>query len=796
MMTAFRLPIAMPETDKGRLPEGKRAYQNGKTTVDDPHGDCEQTIHINLFFDGTNNNDDVRTPARWRDSTYKTHTNVARLFRACPTRPQQGIFSSYIAGVGTLFPELGEHTYSSSGKAFASGFAKRCAWGYTRVLNAVYQAMVPGDENGLIKDDEAAKICAKLDWNLGSSLLTAKEKHLGSLYDSLVRQCKRNRLVRKAYVNVFGFSRGAAGARVFVSKLINYWAKAGKLAGKIDYEVNFLGLFDTVASVGPPESFQSAVDLEYFDGHFWAAGGGALNIPAQVRRCVHFFSMHEQRMSFPLDSIRKGKSYPAGDSKLLEVPYPGVHSDVGGSYAPGDQGKSVKGEGHRLGKIPLHDMYIEALKVGVPLRLVDAKNDEDRMDANNMQDFAIDPAVAKAFNDWRATLPAIDGVEKALEFGLRQSLQWRALRARWHTGTYITNQGFYHYCAEPANKREDSKTPQQLRTDVDKARKADPVIQKLEQDSIQLKLQVQQLRDRAMFPQTTSQDMAGLTKRRALEAKIAANDAAIAARENELMAEAVGKNPADCRPGEGADDFVTNDRTDLLEAAEEFQLLLGYLHPELQPGLNVRKEMMARPAFSPIGAAERVANGFKYLAMPRAERPRTDSKLLVMVDDDILTKSAAVRGYWPIDDVLVEPAPEMILYLRATTAAKAVDDFALREKAAIELFDNYIHDSRAWFRVPNFHEYAPGGYGWARTFFVGDSKAVRHLGMSAKGVLDKVQDTALAVEREIDAAKDRAMRALGDAAGRAADAARDAVIDQGRKAMEKVIPSGFPMPRL
>ncbi|MCY1216410.1 hypothetical protein D3C81_1164520 [compost metagenome] len=39
-MSVFRLPKAMPETDKGRLPEGKRAYENGKTTVNDPLGSC------------------------------------------------------------------------------------------------------------------------------------------------------------------------------------------------------------------------------------------------------------------------------------------------------------------------------------------------------------------------------------------------------------------------------------------------------------------------------------------------------------------------------------------------------------------------------------------------------------------------------------------------------------------------------------------------------------------------------------------------------------------------------------
>ncbi|SPC08569.1 DUF3304 domain-containing protein [Cupriavidus oxalaticus] len=37
-MSVFRLPNAMPETDKGRLPEGKRAYENGKATVNDPLG--------------------------------------------------------------------------------------------------------------------------------------------------------------------------------------------------------------------------------------------------------------------------------------------------------------------------------------------------------------------------------------------------------------------------------------------------------------------------------------------------------------------------------------------------------------------------------------------------------------------------------------------------------------------------------------------------------------------------------------------------------------------------------------
>ncbi|MNT84330.1 hypothetical protein D3C72_2243290 [compost metagenome] len=38
--------------------------------------------------------------------------------------------------------------------------------------------------------------------------------------------------------------------------------------------------------------------------------------------------------------------------------------------------------------------------------------------------------------------------------------------------------------------------------------------------------------------------------------------------------------------------------------------------------------------------------------------------------------------------------------------------------------------------------------------------------MKAKGVLDYLQDTARAVEREVDAARDRAIRVAGDATGR------------------------------
>ena len=112
-MSVLRWPEKMPEG--GLLSKGKDAYDLGKGKVRDPHAGCEQILHISLFFDGTNNNDDESNKA-FRDSKWKAHTNVARLHAAAREEHTYGIYRYYIAGVGTPLPEVGETEYSSIGK--------------------------------------------------------------------------------------------------------------------------------------------------------------------------------------------------------------------------------------------------------------------------------------------------------------------------------------------------------------------------------------------------------------------------------------------------------------------------------------------------------------------------------------------------------------------------------------------------------------------------------------------------------------------------------------------------------
>ncbi|WP_418222312.1 hypothetical protein [Burkholderia stabilis] len=113
--------------------------------------------------------------------------------------------------------------------------------------------------------------------------------------------------------------------------------------------------------------------------------------------------------------------------------------------------------------------------------------------------------------------------------------------------------------------------------------------------------------------------------------------------------------------------------------------------------------------------------------------------------DRVLQLFGAVAPYQPVLDYVLAPPQEMLPFLLEHTSDAAVRKLP---SAAIRLLDDYVHDSRAWFRVPYFHEYAPGGYGWARTFFVGNDRRVRSLGL-------KDAAAQIAIERARVAAADR-----------------------------------------
>ncbi|AOZ09953.1 phospholipase effector Tle1 domain-containing protein [Cupriavidus malaysiensis] len=737
MNHVLRWPTQMP--DGGLLPMGKSIYDTHKGKVADHDAGCEQTLHISLFFDGTNNNDDKNNP--FRDSLSQAHTNVARLYKAAREEPENGIYPHYMPGVGTPFPEIGESVYSSIGKAFAKGYGRRCVWGYTRVLNSIYAAIAGPQAGRLIEDDEADRLCrASADgYRPFATLFDMKHRRLAGMQRDRKRDCQRNKMVKQVWINVFGFSRGAATARSFVGKLMRDWPPGGRIAGEIPYQVNFMGLFDTVASVGPPDSVRAALDISTFDGHFAWSNSGLMDIPKEVKRCAHFFSIHEQRMSFPLDTIREGSVYPGGAGQRLEVAYPGVHSDIGGGYPPGDQGKARGGEDDKLSQIPLHHMYIEALKQGVPLFV----GDEIKKRPAMQDDFALAKPVIDAFNRWLDRTIPIERVEDALRFGMRQNLAWRALRARWHTGDYVCNQPFFKAA------QEDELTPRQLELRVQKQMESDAEVRRLRGRIAELAAARTNLGlAGAAGGYVSAADRAAQMKEAQALDKQSQQAADALRRRREQLYQQAAKKKGPTRPGEGADETVTNDQHDLREAAEEFRLLLGFLHPDRQTALGVEQSpFTVRPPaagsylVSPIGvvlaAYATYQNSGRRLSV-RRER-NADSERVQLVQRDAYVQTAALADFDAEKfDVLVLPPREMLDPLQAWTTAEVVDRFARQELAAVILFDDYIHDSRAWFRVPSFHEYAPGGYGWGRAFFIGKDHCVRHLGFGTDAMVKSI----------------------------------------------------------
>ncbi|AKJ27555.1 T6SS phospholipase effector Tle1-like catalytic domain-containing protein [Caldimonas brevitalea] len=343
---------------------------------------CSGQVFAGIFFDGTGNNmqvDYYDQPAEKRK-----HSNVVKLFQTHRDNPSDGYIRIYVPGVGTPFPEIGDGG-GALGSANSFRGEDRIIWGLLQLINAPHRFVT---KNPLIPNAQADTIVG----NVASSftppslrrlvLRTWQEKLAAALEGKKPR-------VEQINVSVFGFSRGAAEARVFVNWLFEVceqknggWTLAG-----IPLRVMFLGIWDTVASVGLP----SLLDGLPWEGHqSWA--DQALQIHPAVEQCLHFVAGHEVRACFPLDSACVKSKYPAN---VREVLYPGAHSDVGGGYAPGALGVSHQ-QNDFLAIIPGVRMYHEARKAGVPLEPF------ARLDRYLQQSLTPSDSVVRSFNAYLA----------------------------------------------------------------------------------------------------------------------------------------------------------------------------------------------------------------------------------------------------------------------------------------------------------------------------------------------------------------------------------------------------------
>lgn len=490
------------EANYKKIVAEERLYQRQASQLQQDR--CCKSLHISLFFDGTNNNEpydtNIATPAH--------PTNIAKLFHA--TTPQnteaneQGFNSFYMPGVGTPFPEIGTYDYYADGLKYATGGESRINWALIQICNALQhtltQSFIPNgtmktavknmdSDKAMIahtsavmdaitirpgmpskqtvknyKDAQQGKFSARLD------RLQQIESLLAPLKDKIY-YFKPQLLNIKLFV--YGFSRGAAEARTFATWLDEILSTSA-LSSKgtlleLPVSIEFMGICDTVPAVG------IANLVPGFSGHNgWAGGTQEIPRSGLVKRCCHFVAAHEQRQCFSLDSIR----YPDGTypTNAIEVVYPGMHSDIGGGYPRGDQGKARDSDGELLSQIILHDMYAAAFEAGAPLSILSAnlslapnvmeKQPFREMTPDTEDEFDFDNILINRFNAWRTTItdsanPVSQGLYSpsqcnlfSLENVIQEQMVWMTA---WRIARFacsrqnphnITHQTFFQHAAQ------------------------------------------------------------------------------------------------------------------------------------------------------------------------------------------------------------------------------------------------------------------------------------------------------------------------------------------------------------
>ena len=648
---------------------------------------CCKTLHISLFFDGTGNN----LNHDLYESATPHPTNIARLFRATVGDGYAGgtghsdrpgrltdaagtgngqYFKYYMPGVGTPFAEVGDLDFTAAGLAGAWFGEERINWGLLMLIDALRRALgLPRLDNASLKAAvQAMGTLPGLEFIKGqANRASVFGKHLKAIERPLRLALEQpNRGASKLLgikLYVYGFSRGAAAARAFVSwlnELMRYRPCLKSDDLEIPLSVEYLGLLDTVASVGIADIMPGA------DGHMaWADGNQELPGGGLVKRCLHLTAGFEQRLCFPLESIRRESgSYPVNS---VEVVYPGVHSDLGGGYPPGDQGKAIssgsdEGDGLLLSQIALNDLYADAFAHGAPLKVPEdalplgVRHESWRGMAPEVVDgFDVSPLLVNRFNAWRqmtlglppVTQPLpIEQIERyqpltsthTLEQTAREQLGWiTAWRIDRYAFSSLKETPFYRQASD---------------TEADKA-----------------------VREEAKS--TRNKNQAAVEKRRRMQ----------------LAQERDGRTPK--RPLEpGVKDFDADmGQTQLREAAEEFGA--AYRDPDhLASSLS-----RVLPANAPPVVVLRIITADARVECRQMKAAGQARVSQLFAPPERLRNHSNENNRGPVDEASNASQPSGLL--RA-------------------LFDDQVHDSRAWF-LHSFGREPMGSFFRERMVFFGEA---------------------------------------------------------------------------
>ncbi len=327
---------------------------------------CHARMWISFFFDGTGNHREKDFPVR--------HSNVAALFDAHENDPDNGVIALYYEGLGREFR-----------------FDERYEEFRAPVRNGVRKVV----REGYQEEDGRA-----LGLGFADGITERLEKAVFEFADrvDLMRSLRR---VDEINLAAFGFSRGATEARAFMHWLAVH-SKVTRSGNQLRYDgvplnIKFLGIFDTVESVGGagvnrlPELIKTTV-------------------PAFVERCTHIVAAHELRAAFPLTVV---------DGHRRCIVYPGAHADIGGGYEAGEQGRSDK-----LARIALLNMLDEARGAGLKMMSLGELKQNARWDDRFKPSFDIPQPDIDALTRFMQVVRPSGSVHAHFEAHMTQYWRW------------------------------------------------------------------------------------------------------------------------------------------------------------------------------------------------------------------------------------------------------------------------------------------------------------------------------------------------------------------------------------
>ena len=279
------LPARLTGMDKAVV--GKADPNKGKTGI---------PITVAIFFDGTGNN---------RNNVAQRH--IAEYNRAHPQAKidqEDGIKWS------------GSYPKNTDEASFNAGYSNVSILEALNRKRELAKREVSLYIEGIGTDNDDG------DALLGSAIGTGSTgipfrvmKGIGLIADRIDKILKNDttKFVENVIIDIFGFSRGSAAARHFISKLHAQRSLASMFGTpKAKVEIKFVGIFDTVSSFSAG-SFNNVDTL-------------GLRIGGNAKKIVHLTAGDEYRKNFSLTDITSslGNGY--------ELTLPGAHSNIGGGY--------------------------------------------------------------------------------------------------------------------------------------------------------------------------------------------------------------------------------------------------------------------------------------------------------------------------------------------------------------------------------------------------------------------------------------------------------------------------------